>query len=230
MLRHLLVPLALAVGAVPTAAQAVPEAAAARPADPTRDRIVSTLTQLRVTLEFQDTPLAEAVEFIRQIAKLNILIDGAVTERHGKDGPKVTMKVKDLPLGSALKLMLESQGLTLLYRDQVLLVVTEDRAKQAVVLQVYDVRDLLMRINHFPGPEICLEPIRGVTPEMPPDPPGEITADYVVNAIRTTCGKASWDENPKVSIEENNGLLVVTQSPEVHRQIRDLLRLLRANK
>jgi len=231
MIRHILATVALLMAGVAAPAQSGPDDPPARPADPVRERIVGKLTGLRVTLEFNETPLEEAVEFIQQFSGLNILIDSTVTERHPKGSVKITMKVKDLPLASALKLMLETRGLTLLYRDQVLLVVTEDRANRSLFLQVYDVRDLLMKINAFPGPEISLEPLKvGVgIPDMP-EPPGELTADFVVNAVRANCGKETWDANPKVSIEHDNGLLIVTQSQEIHKQIKSLLQKLRENK
>jgi type II secretory pathway component GspD/PulD (secretin) len=230
MLRPILVLAALVAGAAAAPAQTGPDPAA-RPADPVREQIVGKLTGLRVTLEFNETPLEEAIDFLQQVSRLNILIDSTVTERHPKGSVKITMKVKDLPLGSALKLLLETRGLTLLYRDQVLLVVTEDRANKSTFLQVYDVRDLLMKINAFPGPEISLEPLKvGVGIPEAVEPPGELTEDFVLNAVKLNCGKESWDANPKVSAELHNGLLIVTQTQDVHRQIKALLQKLRENK
>jgi type II secretory pathway component GspD/PulD (secretin) len=205
-------------------------AATPRPAAPGRAPIVSKLANLRVTLEFNDTPLEDVIEFVRQFTQLNILIDASVTEKHGKNGVKITMKVKDLPLGSAFKLMLETQGLTMVYRDRVLLVVTEDRANQTLVMQVYDVRDLMMKVNDFPGPEISLEPLRGTTSTQPDEGPPQLTDTFVLEAVKTNCGKGTWDANPKVSIEMHNGLLIVTQTTDVHKQIKSLLNKLRAAK
>jgi type II secretory pathway component GspD/PulD (secretin) len=240
MIRTALVLTALAVGTAaaaqpardPAGAAGRPEtpAESARPADPVREQILSKLNNLRVTLEFNETPLVDAIDFIRQFTNLNLLIDNSVNERFGKEGVKITLKVRDLPLGSALRLMLETQGMTLVYRDKVLLVVTEDRANQTVVMQVYDVRDLLMKINDFPGPEISLEPLKQGVDINPPQDIPQITEDFVVTSVKQNCGKATWDTNPKVSIVLNNGLLVVTQTQDVHKQIRDLLNKLRANK
>jgi type II secretory pathway component GspD/PulD (secretin) len=237
MYRHLLIALALAAGSVPAGAQSTrdpgdadPSAAPTRREDPVREQIVAKLTGLRVTLEFAEAPLEEVVEFVRQISNLNILIDNSVLERHGRETIKISMKVKDLPLGSALKLMLETRGLTLVYRDSVLLVVTEDRANQTVVMQIYDVRDLMMKINDFPGPEINLEPYKGAIDTNAIDPMPQLTEDFILTSIKQNCGKATWDANPRVSAEMNNGLLVVTQTQDVHKQIRNLLNKLRANK
>jgi hypothetical protein len=232
MVRHILAAVALLLaGASAAPAQTGPEDRPNLPADPVREQIVGKLTGLRVSLEFNETPLEEAIEFIQQFSSLNILIDSTVTERYPKGSVKITMKVKDLPLASALKLLLETRGLTLLYRDQVLLVVTEERANKSVFMHVYDVRDLLMKINEFPGPEISLEPLKvGIGIPGITEPPGGVTEDFVVNAVRTNCGKETWDANPKVSIDLHNGLLIVTQSLEVHKQIKGLLQKLRENK
>jgi hypothetical protein len=48
--------------------------------------------------------------------------------------------------------------------------------------------------------------------------------------VRAHTGGRSWEENPKASIKMQNGLLVIKNTPEVHKQVRRLLDLLRANK
>jgi hypothetical protein len=52
----------------------------------------------------------------------------------------------------------------------------------------------------------------------------------IAELVRAHTGGKTWDENPKASVNLQNGLLVVRQTPEVHRQIVRLLNLLRANK
>lgn len=199
----------------------------------TPGELLAKLDHLKVTLEFRDTPLADVVDFIRDVAAVNILIDASVRDRYGADPVKVTLSVKDLPLRSALNLVLEPRGLTLRYRDGVLMVMTGVEANKDLNMEVYDVRDLLMPIRDFPGPEISLasfaEGKAGVViaPEEGPPP---ITEDFIVEMVKKHCGKDTWDVNPKTSANLHNGLLIVTQTPAVHKQVRELLGKLQANK
>lgn len=206
---------------------------APRPVEAAPPEMQATLDNLRVTLEFHDTPLDDVVEFVRQIASLNILVDPSVRERHGPDPIKVTLAVKSLPLRSALNLVLEPRGLTLAYRDGVLLVLTRDQANKTTATELYDVRDLLMPIRDFPGPEISLAALAEQRPGVlfnQPEGPGGFTDDFIVNMVKTHCGKGTWDADDRASATLHNGLLVVTQSPAVHRQVQALLAKLRANK
>ena len=56
---------------------------------------------------------------------------------------------------------------------------------------------------------------------------GEVPIEEMV---RAHAGGRSWEENPKAVVKMQNGLLVVKNTPEVHKQVRRLLDLLRANK
>ncbi len=77
-----------------------------------------------------------------------------------------------------------------------------------VMTRVYDMRDLLMKIQDFPGPDLELKVTLG-TDFIEPGAFGKESnptedPDFILNLIKThTCGK-SWEENPKASISEKN--------------------------
>ena len=48
--------------------------------------------------------------------------------------------------------------------------------------------------------------------------------------MKAHTGGRSWEENPKCACRLNNGLLIVKNTPEVHKQIVRLLDMLRSNK
>jgi hypothetical protein len=45
----------------------------------------------------------------------------------------------------------------------------------------------------------------------------------LIDVVKAHTGDRSWDENPRCSITLREGLLYVTQSPRVHRDIEALL-------
>ena len=54
--------------------------------------------------------------------------------------------------------------------------------------------------------------------------------DFLVEMIRMNTGGFSWDEHNDNNIKTCNGLLTVTQSPAVHREIQVLILRLRQFK
>jgi hypothetical protein len=44
--------------------------------------------------------------------------------------------------------------------------------------------------------------------------------------VKENTGAGSWDSNPRAAITLANGMLVVTQTPMVHREVESLLRRL----
>ncbi len=66
----------------------------------------------KVTLEFSEVPLREAIAFLQQIGEVNIVLDPSCARL-----PACTIKVQNLQLGSALKLLTKSLGATFEIHD-----------------------------------------------------------------------------------------------------------------
>jgi hypothetical protein len=205
--------------------------------DPRQQEVVSKLNTMRVTVNFENTTLEEAIGFLRDFSGLNIVVDAEVYKTQSEDQLKVTLKVKDLLLKSILKLMLNSRELTAMYKEGVLLVVPKGKIDKSVTLQLYDVRDLLVKIQDFPGPKVELVspskggggPLTGATFSLE-EPRSTITEEFVTEMVKQNTGDKSWDENPNASITLTNGVLVVSQSKRVHEEIKHFVNLLRQFK
>lgn len=203
-------------------------------ADEERDKIVSKLQNLKVSLDFRDTPLRDVVDFLREMAGFNIIVDAKIEEEIPAEKLAVTIKVDDLPLGQAMTLMLGMKDLTAVYRDGALVVVTKKSLQEEVYTHLYDVHDLLQQINDFAGPKIELktgdaqggegvDPGTFITEEgaTPPKP------ERLVEMIKDACGTDTWGGD-RVSMQVSNGMLIVAQSRDVHRAIAAFLDRLRA--
>jgi len=205
--------------------------------DPRKQEVVSKLNTMRVTVNFENTTMEEAIGFLRDFSGLNIVVDAEVYKTQSEDQLKVTLKVKDLLLKSILKLMLNSRELTAMYKEGVLLVVPKGKIDKSVTLQLYDVRDLLVKIQDFPGPKVELVspskggggPLTGATFSLE-EPRSTITEEFVTEMVKQNTGDKSWDENPNASITLTNGVLVVSQSKRVHEEIKHFVNLLRQFK
>ena len=193
--------------------------------DSSRDSMESKLKNLRISLDFKDAPLEAVVDYLREVSDLNTFVDSKVREKN----VVVNLKVTDIALRSALTLMLKPHDCETMIKDNVLMIMTrEDVVDKTLKMELYDCRDILYPIQDFPGVEIVLNVDGGVDSFAPaPEPAGEMPIEELVKAH--TGGK-SWDENPKCTARLQNGLLVVRNTPEVHRQVVRLLDLLRRHK
>lgn len=200
--------------------------------------VVNKLNSMRVSVDFQDMPLEEALAFLRDFSGLNIVVDGEVSQKFSPDQLRVTLRVKDLLLKSCLKLLLNGRGLTATYREGVLLVVPKEKVDQSVTLQIYDVRDLLVKLQDFPGPKVELvSPTAQGGGGLGPgavfvleEPKAVISEDFILEMIKANTGDRSWEENPNASISLANGMLVISQSKRVHAEVKRFLQLLRQFK
>jgi hypothetical protein len=220
--RRLLIPAVLAGAAVTALAAPVATAAEGRAAMPPRqEEILSKLANMKISVDFTDAALPDVLDFIRSFSGIDFVMDLKVRERLGDEQMKVSLKVNDLPLRSTLRILLAGKGLTAVYREGVLVIVPKEEADKDVVLRIYDVRDLMMKIEDHPGPVIELRPPQAGTggiiinlgEEKPPPSP-----EFMVDMIKRNCGGATWD-NPNASISLNGGLLMVSQSPKVHLEV-----------
>jgi type II secretory pathway component GspD/PulD (secretin) len=205
--------------------------------DPRKAEAVNRINTMRVSVDFANTSLEEAVAFLRDFTGLNILVDAEVYKNQSEDQLKLTLKVKDLSLKSVLKLMLSSRELTAMYKEGVILIVPKSKIDKAVTLQLYDVRDLLAKIQDFNGPKVELvSPQKGGNGPLVggvftlDEPKSTITEEFITDMVKQNTGDKSWDENPNASMNLTNGVLVVSQSKKVHEEIKRFINLLRQFK
>ena len=201
--------------------------------DNARREIVNKLNTQRITVDFRAVSLQEAIDFIRDFSGINIVVHNSIHTEMSEDDLTITIKVKDLLLKSVLKLMLDTRGMTALYREGVLLIVPKGKAFSSVKTKIYDIRDMLFKIRDFPGPQVELSApgggpsLPGATFTLEEEPESTLPQELIEELIQETTGGETWDENENVSMSLTNGLLIVTQSAKVHREIYRLLQLLR---
>lgn len=218
-------------------AVAAPAWAQAKPQDPRKSEVVAKLNSLRVSLDFKDAPIEDAVNVLRDMTGINFHLDPELHTKLAPEQLKVTFKVNDLLLKSALKLMLSSRDMGAVYRDGVIVLQHKDKTTAAVTLEIYDVRDLLFKLQDFPGPRVELVSpsagggtALGISTFTLEEPKSAITDELILDIVKSNTGDKTWDEAAGANASLANGLLVVTQSRRVHEEVRRLLNLLRQFK
>jgi len=210
-------------------AAAQDESVGSQEAGKVRDRLAS----MKITLDFKDAKLEEVIAYFQEFSGLNFHLDAGVA-KEGQEPARVTLKVRDVTLKTALKLVLNPRDLVCVYREGVLLIAPKSRIASLTVTRVYDVRDLLFKLEDFPGPKLELDPKKsGILIDcLAVDEPMQIIReDFLLDLIKTSTGDRSWDDASTTSIDlTKTGLLVVSQSKSIHEEVRHLLDLLRQYK
>jgi type II secretory pathway component GspD/PulD (secretin) len=198
----------------------------ARPEEEWKQQIRRKL-QRRVTFEFVDQSLEDAINFLNSLTKVNIIIDPRIAANGGNKQP-ITLRVSEMELELALKWILKLADLDYDLRNQAVFITQKANLTSNVELEIYDVRDLTTQITDFPGPRIDLGTQTGtITDPFAAQPVvAQLKAPDLVTLIHDRLLPAEFAD-PQTSIAENNGQLVVMQRPEVHEKIRQLLRSIR---
>lgn len=193
----------------------------------------------KVSFEFIDTPLREAVAFLQTLTKVNMILDPKAVEAKG-DVP-INLKVANMSLQLALDWILKLADLDYVLRDSAIFISTRENLKGDVVLRIYDVRDLTENIPDFPSPELQLQVgpttaaagAGGAAPGIilvGGEKAEEVTVGSLAEMIQQRVRPGEWAAELGTSIEERGGKLVVMQRPEVHRLIDKLLESFRASQ
>jgi hypothetical protein len=98
--------------------------------------------------DFAETPLSDVADQLEEMCKISIELDYRALEEVGigHDTP-VTLHIRDVSLGAALKLMLRPMDMTFVIRDEVLLITTPEEAETELVTRIYPVADLVRGRN-----------------------------------------------------------------------------------
>lgn len=129
---------------VPFAGPAAPAARPNAPVDIELEAKIRHELEEPTDMEFVETPLQDAVAYLKDLHGIEIQWDTKALEDAGlaSDTP-ISRELKGVSLGAALRLILGQHNLTCVVRDGVLLITTPAAVKKTVELRVYNVHDLL---------------------------------------------------------------------------------------
>jgi len=204
--------------------------------DATRDAIMARLENTLVVPKFGDaqegSPLASVKAFLQQNTGVNFEISAAVRDELDEAETSIRM---DLPERSVLKVLqiiaATKENLRWKITDGTVSFVTAAEMTGGQVRLTYSVQDLIYPIKDYPGREINVQPSGGIAEsdeDIVEREANVVTTGQLEELIRNNISAESWNTDPANSIRiTETGTLVVVQTPEVQRQIQDLLADLR---
>lgn len=151
-----------------------------------------------ISVDFQETPLNEALQILSEKVGTNILIDETALhdEGHSADVP-ISLSLTQKPLTTILKVLLEPQQMTSVIRHGAITVTTMSMESDLFKIAVYDVRDF------------CRD---------------SRTARQLIDAIfYRTSGRWPHHDEFGEALFARPGILVVRQTASVHDEILTLI-------
>ena len=199
-----------------------------------------------ISFEFLDVPLKDIVIFIREKSNINMIVDADA------GNISVTLKLKDVPLRTALKYLLP-KGYEFVIEGDIIHIY-----RQKMELRVYDVRDILINLDDKEPLEFDITAAASAQIGMKKKEPIKTKAPSerifdLIELIATTVEPVSWSfhtsvigvsgtggqrsiklpgqgEGSIIARMGQPGDLVVVNTKYVHKQIEDLLASLRSSQ
>ncbi len=216
------------------AGQSRPSAVEFLPRYSAQEQQIELELEKNTTLDFTDESLDGVRDTIMERHGFNIIIDKVLLEEDSiaTDATDINLKVSEIPLRSALKLLLQPKRLTFVIEDSVLKITTGSVSVSQYLTRTYPVPDLVGEVTADFGDKtaqfkLLMEAIKlGVTPRA------------WMDAGLTESGKPGMPGKPAkpndavatISMVPASGSLVIRQSWEGHEEVLKLLRALRQAK
>ncbi len=141
--------------------------------------------------------------------------------------PTVSLQCKATSLWSVLSIVQIQTGQRFVYRSGVVFLVPPEQIKPYLCLGVYDLRAATMKLRNFPGPDLRLPIANDDRPLIPEPEESEETvsgfsAAGLEQLLRDNVQPDSWSRDG-VSLNVQNGLFLIRQTPSAHREIDAML-------
>jgi hypothetical protein len=244
-------------GAKPDAAKSAskPKAQPARPQPDSGpvlrggEKAIRKAMKEKTSVAFVETPLKDVLDYLSQKHQIPIHIDAAALKEAGVDeSTPVTCKLSGNPLRSVLEIMLDELQLKWVIHHHVLMITSPAKAESDEYMSTewYDVSDLVgtPRECELQNPVSAIRDAQGgmldcARPKaMEHAPPGSSAKDRVVtdttpikDLITNEIATKTWVDNGGTgTIDEYDRLLTISQTQEVHAEIKQFLARFRARR
>jgi hypothetical protein len=177
-----------------------------------------------VSVDFEETPVQEVLEYLHAVSGLPLLLDPEVDE------PEVNLTLNNVSVSTVLGILTHVLDLAWMRERGVVFISYREKiqARRAVV-QCHDVRDLIIAVEDFPGPPgFWFDGMDGWEDMFDPEdePMVLFDPDVLIELVVQRVGYDTWD-SLGFAISFMGGQLVISHVPEVHEQVAALLEELR---
>ena len=180
----------------------------------------------------EGTELESVAAYMQQLTGVNFWISNAVRDELDVEETSIILHLPERSVKKVLQIIAEtSESLRWKIEDGVVMFVTVDEMIGGQVLVTYGIQDLIHPIPDYAGSDINVSPSDGIVPpdeDIPEREYNVVDTALLEDLIRNNIAVESWEADMANQIRINdNGIMVVNQTPEVHAMINALLEDLR---
>jgi hypothetical protein len=190
---------------------------------PSREETEAEIAHLlgqRISVDFKDQPLKQAVNDLRNVTGLNLVLDLPALEAESIDLDRpITMHLDNVTVKAVLNLVLHHAHLAYVIQDDVVRVTTKTRARGKLVVNTFPVDDLV-------SPTLSLQQLFDAICRRE----SVIREVDLIELITTTIDPETWAKQGGQGTIEYYPLdktLVVHQTPDIQEQVAELLAAMR---
>lgn len=126
------------------------------------------LRRIVPSVQLQNIEFAEAINFIRAVGEVSIVVNWQALGVAGvTESTSVNIQLANVTVEKALRTILDSVGglypLAYIVDEGVITISTREDLNQKTFVRVYDIRDLIVRVPNFSGPDLSLSDATGGT-------------------------------------------------------------------
>lgn len=207
------------------------EALRTRPAPRSLRAALLRMQHTRVSVDFKELKLAEAVQFISRVVGFDVIVSPELQAAGVDDVPTITLQLRDVDVKRLAELVERFTKTKMHFKKGILEFTTPKAARGKPVLRIYSIGEITRPMRHFPGPDINLYPA-GAEFEKEEETDVESSfgnADAVAELIQSSVEAETW-EDENTSIQAYQHKLVIKTYPAVHRKVLLFLNQLRAHR
>ncbi len=183
----------------------------------------------RTNVDFQETPLGDTLEFLRNASGIPFLIDTAALQENGiEKDVAIRFSAGDATVSQILRRILEPHGLTTVVRDEVLLVTTQVKADGMLETRTYDVRRIARALREEAKADESAAAVQALTAATTGASPDDDSALLSLTSLVQNLTSGPWQniqgDGGQVTAGGKGDVLAIRQTQRVHDEIAPLLR------
>jgi type II secretory pathway component GspD/PulD (secretin) len=187
----------------------------------------------KISVNFEEVSIEDAILFLRQITGTTIILAPDVTA-----APPVKLKIEGMSFREVLKWTLEGSSLKMALKNEAIYISSQPIVG-AIALRMYDVTDLMSPVQDFPGKELAISGAGGggggagggafnlFKMDAVKADSGGSTPEELIEFIKSNVAKETWVSDGMGIDMRGGSTLFVSQTPEAHSLIEQLLTSMR---
>jgi hypothetical protein len=182
-----------------------------------KERAILTALKAPITVNFKNWKFDDVITYLETSLGQTILVDReALKDAEVAYDTPINLNVKNVSARTVLRIVLAQVGLTYIVKDELIQVISKERAKDMMVVRTYYIGDIILNMDPAQAmlPLLQQQQIQGIEALK--------NVKQIIDMIQSSVDPQSWQlngGNGTISFDARSMSLVIRQSAEVHAML-----------